>query len=310
MTNAISVNSVSMDYWGFTRTIHALKDVNLVVPEGSVFGLLGPNGAGKTTLLKLLLGLMRPKRGSLSVFRRSVLYADGRKDFGYLPENHKFPTYMTGNEVLHVYAGMSGMPKSERDKKIPMWIDKVGLSKADAKMVVRKYSKGMQQRLGLAQALIHDPRVIFLDEPTDGVDPKGRYEIRMILEEEKRRGKTIFINSHLLSEVELICDRVAILKQGRVEWEGTMPEIQSQHHVYFFGIPDEHREKAISMFAEAFPSAVVADNGVNVELPEADNVTIAIDMLRSVEIPIYEIRPLKRSLEEFFIEVVNNGGAA
>lgn len=306
--HSIEVTNVNKIYRGIKRSIHALKGVSLNIPDGAVFGLLGPNGAGKTTLLKLMLGILSPTSGSIAVFGENVRHASGRSNFGYLPENHKFPGYMSGVNALHVFAGMSGMTRTERDKKIPEWLERVGLSMADGKMAMKKYSKGMQQRLGLAQALIHNPRVIFLDEPTDGVDPKGRYEIRLVLEEQKKLGKTIFINSHLLSEVELICDRVAIMKAGELAWQGTLPEIQSTHHIYRFVVEPSLIEEARNILDNAFHSARINEEGIDVEMLEKSGVSKAIDLLRADGIPIYEIRFHKRTLEEFFIEVITNGG--
>ncbi len=211
--------------------VQALVDFNLNVEKGVIFGLLGPNGAGKTTLVKLLLGITFPTAGSASMIERDISDYKTKKEIGYLPENHKYPSYLKGGEVLKYFGRLSGMNGAGLDKRIDELLELVKLSQWK-KTKVKAYSKGMMQRLGLAQALINDPELIFLDEPTDGVDPIGRKEIRDILAELKSRQKTIFLNSHLLSEVELITDRVGILNKGRLLREGTVKELTEKKEEY------------------------------------------------------------------------------
>src|SRR5438270_740109 len=195
------------------REIRAVSDLSLRVPNGVRFGLLGSNGAGKTTFVKMLLASVHPTSGTAKLFGRDARDPEARRPVGYLPENHRFPTYFSGAGMLDFYAALSGVPAEERRRRVPELLELVGLeSWGDVR--IKKYSKGMLQRLGLAQALMHRPRLLILDEPTDGVDPVGRRDIREILNGLTGTGVTVFINSHLLAEVESFCDYVAILHHG------------------------------------------------------------------------------------------------
>src|SRR5512144_644236 len=207
-----------------TRRVTALDGIDLSVEPGEVFGLLGPNGAGKTTAVKILLGLTRPTDGSARLFGIPVSDPESRRRVGYLPEGHRFPGYLTARQTLSIFARMSDVPAAVAEARIPELLARVKLSDwADVK--VKKFSKGMTQRLGLASALVHEPEVLLLDEPTDGVDPVGRREIRDLLRAEAARGKTVLLNSHLLSEIERTCDRVAVLRKGKVAAMGTVEEL-------------------------------------------------------------------------------------
>ena len=208
----------------FRKRVQALNGVSLDVPRGEIFGLLGPNGAGKTTLIKILLGIVRKSSGSARVLGHAAGDRRGRRAVGYLPESHRIPHHLAGNTALEYYGQLSGMPLSKIRAKREELLDTVGLGKW-GRTPVRNYSKGMQQRLGLAQAMLHDPDLLILDEPTDGVDPVGRAEIRDVLFQLKERGKTVFLNSHLLQEIELVCDRVAILHAGLVRHIGPVREL-------------------------------------------------------------------------------------
>ena len=219
----VSVKQLEKHY-GSNR---ALGGVTLDVEPGTLFGLLGQNGAGKTTLIKILLGLVAPSAGEASLLGQPVGTFTARRDVGYLPEDHRLPEYHTSTSLLDFYGALQGIPRLDRSRRAAELLDLLGLAGRE-KLRIRGYSKGMKQRLGLAQALLHRPRVLFLDEPTDGVDPVGRKEIRDLLLEERRRGVTIFVNSHLLGEVEQLCDRVAILRKGQLIVTGTVPELTGQ----------------------------------------------------------------------------------
>src|SRR5580765_7333846 len=213
------------------RRIAALDGVDLSVEPGQVFGLLGPNGAGKTTTVKILLGLTRPTAGSASLFGRSVSDPESRRRVGYLPEGHRFPGYLTARQTLSIFGRMSGMDAASIRRRAPELLERVRLSDwADVR--VKKFSKGMTQRLGLAAALVHDPDVLLLDEPTDGVDPVGRREIRDLLREEAARGRAVLVNSHLLSEIEVTCSRVAILRAGKIAAQGTIEDLTRRESRY------------------------------------------------------------------------------
>ncbi|MFP6769847.1 MAG: ABC transporter ATP-binding protein, partial [Planctomycetaceae bacterium] len=209
------LGKVYRDGWLRRRRIEALRDVSLEVGRGEIFGLLGPNGAGKTTLIKVLLGIVRKTAGEATLLGHPAGQRAGRKQVGYLPEGHRIPRHLTGNSALEFYGSLSGLAVSETRQRRQQLLETVGLSDW-GRTSVTKYSKGMLQRLGLAQAMLHEPNLLILDEPTDGVDPVGRSEIRDVLNLLKSQGKTIFLNSHLLQEVELVCDRVAVLHKGEV----------------------------------------------------------------------------------------------
>ena len=227
MVAVVAVDQLRKRY----RSIEALRGLTLQVEKGQIFGLLGQNGAGKTTLIKILLGITRPTSGHAELLGFPAGSTHVRRRVGYLPEDHRFPEYHTATSLLDFYGALLGMNAAQRQKAIPPKLELVGLAKRkDFK--IRSYSKGMKQRLGIAQALMHDPEIIFLDEPTDGVDPVGRREIRDLLQSLKNEGKTIFINSHLLGEVELVCDRVAILQRGEMIRQGTTGELTRQQGQY------------------------------------------------------------------------------
>lgn len=212
-------------FW-LNQRVNSLNHCTLQVYEGETFGLLGPNGAGKTTLLKMLLGVLRPTSGRARLLGHPVGDRSVKQQIGYLPENAYFYDFLTGWEFLQYTAGLFGIPRATQDKRIASLLDLVGLTQETAKKKqIRQYSKGMQQRIGMAQALINDPEVVFLDEPMSGLDPTGRYQVREIILSLKEQGKTIFFNSHILSDVEVICDRIAILDQGDLVCIGRLQEL-------------------------------------------------------------------------------------
>src|ERR1022692_1337320 len=221
--NASGLTKIYRSRWS-GRVVRAVEDVSLTVRRGTTYGLLGPNGAGKTTFVKMSLSAVRPTSGTAFLFGRNAADPAARRAIGYLPENHRFPTYFTGAGMLDFYASLSGMESAERRKRIPEMLEVVGLEQWGS-MRIGKYSKGMLQRLGLAQALIHTPSMLILDAATDGVDPVGRMQIREVLTRFEQQGVTIFINSHLLVEVELFCREVAILDKGKVALSGKMHDL-------------------------------------------------------------------------------------
>ncbi|MGF2037988.1 MAG: ABC transporter ATP-binding protein [Nostoc sp. CmiVER01] len=219
-------------FW-LNQKVVSLKNCSLTVYKGETFGLLGPNGAGKTTLLKLLLGIIRPSSGRGLLLGKPIGDRTIKQHIGYLPENPYLYDYLTGWEFLQLAAGLFQIPQSVQRKRIPQLLELVGLSQADArKKLLRRYSKGMLQRVGMAQALINEPDLVFLDEPMSGLDPVGRYQMREIILALKAAGKTIFFNSHVLSEVEQICDRIAILAQGELICSGSLNELLGRNNTY------------------------------------------------------------------------------
>jgi ABC-2 type transport system ATP-binding protein len=219
----VRVSEVTKDFrpgLGLRRK-RVLHGISFGVREGEIFGFVGPNGAGKTTTLKVLMGLIRPTSGRASILGHDVRETAFRRHVGFLPENPYFYEFLTGREILAFYARLSGLPRTGRDERVATLLEQVGLAHAaDARL--RTYSKGMLQRVGIAQAIVHDPRVVFLDEPMSGLDPIGRKEIRDLILRLRAEGKTVFMNTHILSDVELVCDRVAIIARGRIVHEGAI----------------------------------------------------------------------------------------
>ncbi len=283
------------------KGFRALDGVSLDVGRGTVFGLLGPNGAGKTTLIKILLGLVRGHEGEALLFGRPPGDPSSRRRVGFLPEAHRLPGYLTGRQVVRLFGMMSGASEAEVEQRIPRLLDLVGMRQsADRK--VREYSKGMQQRIGLAQALIHGPELVFLDEPTDGVDPVGRAAIRAIVQDLKRDGVTVFINSHLLMEVELVCDRVMIMTKGKVLREGSVDDLTPRTGAVHFEL------RAVPDGLEALLAGIGTDfrlAGSGFELKVSDDeLDRAIDRLRGAGVGIRGIAQRRLTLEESFIHLV------
>ena len=218
---AIDLRNVTKVYKG---KVHALQGVEMRVRRGEIFGLLGPNGAGKSTLVKIMMTVVRPTRAEGTLLGRPVGHKGTLAKVGYLPENHRFPRYLTGRQCVEFFGALSKVERAARKRRAAELIEVVGMTAA-ADRKIATYSKGMAQRIGLAQSLVNDPDLVLLDEPTDGVDPGGRRDIRQVMERMREQGKTVFVNSHLLSELEVVSDRVAILVGGRVARQGTIDEL-------------------------------------------------------------------------------------
>lgn len=307
MTFAVLVEDVSKRYGRQGRAVQALAGVSLEVAPGSIYGLLGRNGAGKTTLVKILLDIVRPTSGRAELLGRSVGDPAARRPVGYLPEDHRFPEYQTARNALWFHAMLSGVDRSTRRRRVPELLDVVGLTAAADKKV-RTYSKGMKQRLGLAQAMVHDPSLLFLDEPTDGVDPVGRAEIRDVLVRLKDGGKTVFLNSHLLSEVERLCDRVGILESGRLVREGTLEHLtRSARAVTLITSPPPDAGLWESLRAVA-TSIEPVEGGVEVGLAADEDVDRVVDLVRGRGVSIRALVPKRFSLEEVFLQAVGEAG--
>lgn len=283
------------------REVRAIDGVSLSVRRGTIYGLLGPNGAGKTTFVKCLLSAVHPTEGATYVFGRNTADPAARKPLGYLPENHRFPTYFTGEGMLDFYAALSGVGSAERRRRIPEVLELVGLQQW-GRVRIGKYSKGMLQRLGLAQAIIHSPELLVLDEPTDGVDPVGRRHIRDILRRLETQGVTIFINSHLLAEVELFCDEVAILRKGRLVLTGAVRNLTSGkgYRLTATGVP-ERLQGILSANAVA---TATRDGYIDFQFTTREQVNAAVDMLRSEQCEIEAIVPTTSTLEDVFVKAV------
>jgi len=287
----------------YSGGVVALSDATIEIEKGEIFALLGPNGAGKTTLFKSLLSIVSVTRGDAHINGIPITNPESRKSIGYLPENHRFPEHHTGGSLLQSTAHLYGIGGSSSSARIESLLELVGMSKWK-KTKLRKYSKGMTQRIGLAQALIPDPDILMLDEPTDGVDPVGKIEIRNALKQIKSEGKTIFINSHLLSEVESVADRVAILVGGKVRRIGSVDELTSRKSQYEIEAAFDETDFDF----ETIKGRLLEDAGnrIVVELTDENDINAIIDTLRSSSISIRSVKPLKISLEESFLETVSS----
>jgi len=284
------------------KEVRAVDGISLRVDRGATFGLLGPNGAGKTTFVKLLLSCAHPTAGRATVFGRDARDAEARRPIGYLPENHRFPTYMTGRSMLDFYGALSGMDAASRRKRIPELLATVGLAEwGDVRL--GKYSKGMLQRVGLAQALMHAPTLLILDEPTDGVDPIGRRQIREILQTLEHQGVTIFLNSHLLAEVELFCHDVAIIHRGRVALEGKVKDLTAGSG---YRVEAENVPERLDLDLRGRARAAAERNG-NIEFIFAsrEEANQAVDLLRAEHCAIEAVARTNSTLEDIFVKVVN-----
>jgi ABC-2 type transport system ATP-binding protein len=286
--------------------IRALDGVSLHVDPGRVFGLLGPNGAGKTTLVKVLLSILHPTSGTATLFGRPVSDYELRRRIGYLPENHRYPDFLKGGVVMDYFGRFAGVPKEKRRQRIPELLKLVGMDNW-ANTKIRKYSKGMMQRLGLAVAMINDPDLLLLDEPTDGVDPIGRKEIRDVILQLKQNGKTIFINSHLLSEVEMVCDEVAIMNKGKIVVQGQVAQLTNIGLSYRIET-SPLAATAKAKLAEKFAKLGLQNGHLKVTVQDHAELNRLIDHLRENQAEIHAIVPQRRTLEESFFAAIK--GAA
>lgn len=304
MEAVIDVQGVEKMY---RRKVHALRGVDLRVGAGEIFGLLGPNGAGKSTLVKVLLTVIRATKCQGTLLGSKVGDKGVLSQVGYLPEHHNFPKYLTSKQLLRHFGAMSGVERATRNRKADELLEVVGMKDwENAKL--GSYSKGMRQRVGLAQALMNDPKLVILDEPTDGVDPIGRKDIREVLIRLKDEGRTVFLNSHLLSELEMVCDRVAIMVHGLVRQQGTIEELtdgQSGFAVKATApISDTIRSEISSKLTGIAPIATDDDSELVFATGDAERVQPVIDTLRSNGVSIRAFGFRRPSLEELFVKAV------
>lgn len=284
------------------KTVHALDDISFNVEKGIIFGLLGQNGAGKTTLIKILLGLTIPTTGSFQILGESIS-ANLRKQIGYLPENIKFPEHLKGTEALKIFGKIYGLEGVHLQKRIDEVLDLVQM-RENAGRKVKTYSKGMQQRLGLAQAMLHEPELLILDEPTDGMDPVGRKQVRDALLHLKDQGKTIFINSHILSEVELITDNLLILNKGKIVKDGTIKELTEKAEEYRIVVDSLSYEQFAAITPFAISVTRINENSIRVSVKDFTQLNALIDNLRRLGVLIEEIIKIKQSLEQAYLSFI------
>ncbi len=323
---AIQVTDVTKRYGG----ILAVDRVSLTAAAGEVFGFLGPNGAGKSTIVKLVLGLASATSGNIQVLGRPAGSLEVRARIGYLPETFRFHEWLTAAQLLQFHARLARVPARRRAGRTAELLDLVGLG-ARANERLSTFSKGMMQRVGLAQALIGDPQLVILDEPTSALDPIGRREVRDLIRGLRRQGVTVFLNSHLLSEVERVCDRVAIINRGRVVAQGALSELLETQEVDVRAGPGAAEAARRALSAEAAASAgaaaasgedagrsgeaaahdvqVTADGRLRIRAASDAQVAAVVRRLVEAGVPVYDVRPVGDSLEDLFVRVAETGDA-
>jgi ABC-2 type transport system ATP-binding protein len=289
----------SVGFWR-KRPHRALRPLHLSVEDGEIFGFLGPNGAGKTTTLKLLMGLIFPTSGRATILGKDWNDPEIKAQIGFLPEQPYFYDYLTGKELLEYYAQLSGVPAKQRTQKVENVLGRVGLHDA-GKAQLRKFSKGMLQRVGIAQAILHDPKVVFLDEPMSGLDPVGRRAVRDLIEQLKQEGKTVLFSTHILSDAEALCDRVAVIHQGELRGTGAVAELTSnvKGKVEFVWqgsqVPASLRTLTLETHVGGDTVRAIVTDGSQ---------DIVIDTLRRERLKLISMTPVRASLEDYFVQKI------
>jgi len=305
-TPAIEIEHLSKEYpYGFLnlKKKKSLEDLSMRVDTVEVFGFLGPNGAGKSTTIKLLMRLIFPERGTARILGKSIDDVSMHRETGYLPEQPYFYDYLTAGELLDYFARFHGLTAADRQTRVQNMLKKVGLETAK-KIQLRKYSKGMLQRVGLAQAILHDPQVVILDEPMSGLDPLGRREVRDIILELKKEGRTVLFSTHILSDAEMLCDRVGVIVGGKLRGVGTPGEmvgIKTQGMEILFEVTEG---KNLPLLAKATRTG----ERYRVHMPE-EELYGAIEQLRAAGARILAVTQIKPTLEEFFMNLVEEDRA-
>ena len=301
----VEINNLTKDYEvGFwrKRKVRALDNLSLSVDAGQIFGFLGANGAGKTTTLKLLMRLIFPTSGTAQILDRDIHDVRMHERIGYLPENPYFYDYLTAREFLDYCAQIFGYPAADRRRRAADLLARVHLDEKRWDTQLRKFSKGMLQRVGLAQSLINDPEIVFLDEPMSGLDPVGRREVRDLIASLRADGKTVFMCSHILSDIEVLCDRVAILKRGRLDQVGHLDELRQRTE-------GPNRMEVLATGADAAALSDLAHAGISatprglrIEIASEDEIDNVLAALRKAGGKVVSIQPVKQSLEELFLD--------
>lgn len=298
---AIEIEHLSKEYpYGFLnlKKKMSLENLSMQVESGEVFGFLGPNGAGKSTTIKLLMRLISPTSGTARILGKPIEDVSMHQDLGYLPEQPYFYDYLTGAELLNYFARFHGLTANDRQERVQKMLKKVGLETAK-KIQLRKYSKGMLQRVGMAQAILHEPQVVVLDEPMSGLDPLGRREVRDIILELKREGRTVLFSTHILSDAEMLCDRVGVIVGGKLRGVGTPGEM--------VGIQTQGMEILFEVVGVAkFPlleRATQTGERYRVQVSESE-LYGALDELKAAGARILSVAQIKQTLEDFFMNLV------
>ena len=277
-----------------------LKGITFKVEEGEIFGYLGPNGAGKTTTLKCILGIIFPNKGEIRLFGLPHTSLQAKAKIGFLPENPYFYEYLTAAEFLRFYAQLFGLPRDKREKKIDQLLQLVGLEKAAATQL-RKFSRGMLQRIGLAQALINDPSLVFLDEPLGGLDPLGRKEMRDIILRLREEGKTVFLCSHILQDIEMVCDRVAIIVDGKILNQGKLQDLVSEKILFYEVVVSGVPASSFTPLGEC----LAEDGGrLLLKITAEENIKKVIKIVLEREGRLHSLTPRTATLEDLFVDLV------
>ncbi len=305
MPTVIEIDRLTKEYEaGFLRKrkTRALDTLSLKVEKGQIFGFLGANGAGKTTTLKLLMRLIYPTSGTARILGRDIGDISMHARIGYLPENPYFYDYLTAREFLSYCGQLFGQKHSTRASRTEALLTRVSLEKKSWDLQLRKFSKGMLQRVGLAQALINDPEIVFLDEPMSGLDPVGRREVRDLIASLRAEGKTVFMCSHILSDIEVLCDSVAILKSGRLAHAGSLDELRSRETRLVEIIATDAPADALKQQLEVRATVTTTASGVRIEVSDEQEVDAVIAALRRVNGKLISIQPVRQSLEDLFLD--------
>jgi ABC-2 type transport system ATP-binding protein len=301
----IEINNLTKDYEvGFwrKRKVRALDGLSLTVEPHQIFGFLGANGAGKTTTLKLLMRLIFPTGGSARILGHDISEVSMHARIGYLPENPYFYDYLTAREFL-IYSGeLFGLDKSVRTTRAEQLLSRVNLDRKSWDRQLRKFSKGMLQRVGLAQALVNDPEIVFLDEPMSGLDPVGRREVRDLIAALRGEGKTVFMCSHILSDIEVLCDSVAILKGGRVGRSGSLDELRGQQTSVIEILAIGPDATALQQMLTNSAQVTSTPSGISIEVEDEREVDGVLAALRKLDGKLISVQPVRQSLEDLFME--------
>jgi len=309
MKHIIEIENLSKDYEvGFwkKKKVRALDRLNLQIESGQIFGFLGGNGAGKTTTIKILMSLIFPTEGNAKILGRDISDVKMRASIGYCPENPYFYDYLTAGELMNYFGELFGLDSATRKRKSEELLSKVGLEEKDWSKQLRKFSKGMLQRVGLAQSLINDPEIVFLDEPMSGLDPIGRREIRELIAELRMQGKTVFMSTHILSDIEALCDNVAILRQGKLAATGKLDDLLMQSgerqsfEITVKGVSKENLQNRISNVSGA--EIYAKPNGANICVLEETDIDRVLQIIRNSGGKLVSVQPVKQSLEELFVK--------
>lgn len=309
MSIIVEIENLSKDYEvGFwkKRKVRALDDLSLQVEGGQIFGFLGGNGAGKTTTIKILMSLIFPSAGRAKILGSDISDVKMHARIGYCPENPYFYDYLTALELMNYFGELFGFDADKRKRKCEELLTKVGLEEKDWNKQLRKFSKGMLQRVGLAQSLINEPEIVFLDEPMSGLDPIGRREVRELIAELREKGTTVFMSTHILSDIEALCDNVAILRGGKLAATGNLDELLNESgeaqtfEINVKGVSAKALQNQIKEIAGASISA--KPSGANIQILEEKDIDKVLQITREAGGRLVSVQPVKQSLEELFVK--------